>query len=487
MRLRFAPSPTGHLHVGGARTAVFNWLLARASGGELVLRIEDTDRSRSTDEHTRAIVEGLRWLGVDWDSGPIFQSEGIGRHRAAAERLLREGRAYRDFSTATELRAEAERRGWHPSRVARERAFALAPGESDERAARGDAHAVRFLVPGGETVVGDLVHGPVRFGHDDVDDLVILRADRSPTYNLAVVCDDAHAEVTHVLRGDDHLSNTPKQVLLYEALGLPVPEFGHVPLILGPDGSRLAKRHGARSLAEYASDGILPRAMFNFLALLGWNPGDEREIMGCSELLEAFSVGRIGVKGAVFDADKLHWLNGRHLARTSTDELLDDVRSRLNEAVSGVESVESGLIGDGHWLATAIELHKGRARTVAELADWIVPFVLRLPRYEERAVRKHWVKDPPTVLRRLGAMRAFLGDGEWQASDLEAGIRSLAADEGVGVGKYFHPLRVALVGRLASADIFGLMLLLGRQRVLGRVRAAETWLGRAVADDGLLG
>jgi len=240
VRVRFAPSPTGYLHVGGARTAIFNWLFARHQGGTFVLRIEDTDRERSKDEHTQAILDGLTWLGVDWDEGPHFQSEGVERHRQAAWRLLAEGRAYRDFSDPEAVRAEAEARGMHPSRVARERADAAGPAESERRAEAGEPFAIRFRVPDGETRFVDLVHGEMRFGNDDIDDLVILRGDGTPVYNLAVVSDDAHQGITHVIRGDDHLSNTPKQVLLYRALGLAEPAFGHVPLILGADGKRLS-------------------------------------------------------------------------------------------------------------------------------------------------------------------------------------------------------------------------------------------------------
>ena len=267
MRVRFAPSPTGFLHVGGARTALFNWLLARQSGGTFVLRIEDTDRARSSEAMTGAILHGLEWLGIDWDEGPFFQSDRVGEHTAAGRKLLACGHAYRDFSTPEELardRANIAALAGEATRAARRRAEALAPGEAEERAEAGEPHAVRFLVPEGSTEWEDAVHGRMRFRNRDIDDLVILRADGSPTYNLAVVCDDAHARIDMVLRGDDHLSNTPKQILLARALGFPVPRFGHVPLILGRDGKRLSKRHGATDIAEYrrgraaGGDGQLP-------------------------------------------------------------------------------------------------------------------------------------------------------------------------------------------------------------------------------------
>ena len=325
-RVRFAPSPTGYLHVGGARTALFNWLLARKVGGVFVLRIEDTDQERNRDEHTQAILHGLEWLGLDWDEGPFFQSEGVERHKAEALRLLAEGKAYRDFSDPESVKAEAEARGMHPSRVARERADAMGDAESARRAEEGEPFAIRFRVPDGETRFTDLVHGDMRFGNDDVDDLVILRSDGTPVYNLAVVSDDHDMGITHVIRGDDHLSNTPKQALLYRALGYPEPVFGHVPLILGTDGKRLSKRHGATAVGDYEAQGILADAMVNFLALLGWNPGDEREVMTRAELVEAFSTERIRKKSSVFDLEKLSVLNGRHLAETHAATLLKAVR-----------------------------------------------------------------------------------------------------------------------------------------------------------------
>jgi len=463
VRVRFAPSPTGYLHVGGARTALFNWLLARKEGGVFVLRVEDTDRARSAEEHTEAILHGLTWLGLDWDEGPYFQADGVERHRADALRLLAEGKAYRDFSRPEEIQEEARARGMHPSRVARERADALGREEAERRAAAGEPFAVRFRVPDGETRWDDLVHGPMRFSNEDVDDLVVLRSDGTPVYNLAVVSDDAHMGITHVIRGDDHLSNTPKQILLYRALGLPVPVFGHVPLILGPDGRRLSKRHGATAVGEYEHQGILPEAMVNFLALLGWNPGDEREVMSREELIEAFSPERILKKSAVFDLEKLAWLNGRHLARTPASALLEPVRARLR--AWGGE--------DDAWMMRLIELLKVRARTVNELAEQARPYVVDRIDFDEKAVAKHWAKDLPGTVERLARVAERLETTEWSAEALEKALRALAEEMGVGAGKLIHPLRVALTGRMASPGIFDVLLLLGRERALTRVHEAE--------------
>lgn len=465
MRVRFAPSPTGYLHVGGARTALFNWLLARKAGGVVILRVEDTDRARSSEEATQAILEGLGWLGIDWDIGPLFQSEGVERHRADALRLLEEGKAYRDFADPAAIRAEAEERGEHPSRVAREKADLVAEDESAARAAAGEAFAVRFRVPAGETRFTDLVHGDMRFGNGDIDDLVILRSDGTPVYNLAVVSDDAHMRITHVIRGDDHLSNTPKQVLLYRALGLPEPAFAHVPLILGPDGKRLSKRHGATAVGEYESQGLLPEAMVNFLALLGWSPGDDREIMELDELVAAFSMERVLKKSAVFDSDKLMWLNGKRLAAKPAPELIDTVCARL-EAVAGVDRVR---LQDAEWMSRLIDLIKSRARTIDDLADQAVPFAADELEYEDNAVAKHWDKDPAVALERLEGLARLWADVDWAEEKLEEGLRGMAESVGIGAGKLIHPLRVALTGRMSSPGIFEVLMLLGKDRSLGRI------------------
>lgn len=467
MRLRFAPSPTGYLHVGGARTAVFNWLLARKSGGAFVLRIEDTDRDRSSEEHTKAILDAMSWLGLDWDEGPVFQREGVERHKATALRLLAEGKAYRDFSDPEEVRAEARERNMHPSRVAREKSRELGEDEARRRAETGEPHAIRFRVPDGETRFDDLVHGEMRFGNDDIDDLVILRSDGTPVYNLAVVSDDAEMGITHVIRGDDHLSNTPKQVLLYRALGLEEPVFGHVPLILGPDGKRLSKRHGAAAVGDYAAEGILPEAMVNFLALLGWSPGDDREFMTIDELIEAFDTDRILKKSSVFDTEKLSWLNGKHLAVKPTVELVGHIRADL----IGEESLRTDLLDDEAWADRLLEVIKIRARTLDELADQARPFVCGRVRYDEKAVAKTWLREPHTAIERLERVAAVFEDAEWSKDELEKRLRGLAEEMGVGAGKLIHPLRVALTGNMASPGIFDVLVLLGRDRAFERIEA----------------
>jgi glutamyl-tRNA synthetase len=473
VRVRFPPSPTGHLHVGGARTALFNWLFARQQGGIFVLRIEDTDRARSDEAHVEGILRGLRWLGLDWDEGPNFQSRGVERHRGEALRLLEEGRAYRDFTDPAELRAEAEARGvGHPSVLARARADAMGADEASARAGAGEPHALRLRVPEGETRWHDLVHGEMAFANADLDDLVILRGDGSPIYNLAVVSDDAHEGITHVIRGDDHISNTPKQILLYEALGYDVPTFGHLPMILGPDGKRLSKRHGATAVDAYEGQGILADAMVNFLALLGWNPGDEREVMERAELVRSFDLARVQKKSAVFDVAKLQWLNGQYLARTPASTLLPAVRERLAaRADAGPNALEDA------WLLTLIDLLKPRARTLDDMAKQAVPFLVDDPERDDAAVAKHWQRAPDDVRERLTRLRARLADTPWEPGPLEEALRALASELEVGAGKLIHPLRVALTGQSASPGIFDVLVLLGPKRALERLDRAIAWLG----------
>ena len=471
IRVRFAPSPTGYLHVGGARTALFNWLYARHHGGVFVLRIEDTDRDRSSPEHTEVILSALGWLGLDWDEGPFFQSDGADRHRAAALRLLEAGRAYRDFTTAEELAQarEAAKGEGTDLRLPRRRAEALPAGEAEERAEAGEAHAIRFLVPEGETVWEDMVHEEMRFQNAAIDDLVILRSDGSPTYNLAVTSDDAEQHITHVIRGDDHLSNTPKQILLSEALGYPVPTFGHVPMILGSDGKRLSKRHGATAVGEYESQGLLPGAMVNFLALLGWSPGGDLEVMMGEELIERFSMERVLKKSSIFDLKKLDWLCGQHF-NASTAQALEPALTEGLESAGLATRQELEERRD--WYLSLIDLLKTRARTIPGLVDLARPFLVDELEYDPEAVTRYWLKEPAPVLEQLTALRARFETPKWEPEALEEVIRGYAEELSVGAGKVIHPLRVAVTGRAVSPGIFEVLALLGRDTVLARLDEA---------------
>ena len=472
MRLRFAPSPTGYLHVGGARTALFNWLLARQSGGAFVLRIEDTDRNRSRPEHVDAIVNGLGWLGITWDEGPFFQADGASRHHADGIRLLDAGRAYRDFTPREDFeraRDEAVAAGTGAvTRLSREFAARVSPEESRRRAAAGEPFAVRFRVPEGSTAWRDMVHGHMRFENGEIDDFVILRSDGTPTYNLAVVSDDAAMGITHVVRGDDHISNTPKQILLYEALDEAVPVFGHLPMILGPDGRRLSKRHGAQAVESYEAEGVFPDAMVNFLALLGWSPGTDEELLSGEELVARFSLERVLKKGAVFDPAKLYWMNGKYMARMDTEALAAELRRALaREGVPG----EGIALPEEAFRRMTVALAP-RARTLSEMATRSRPYVGPVREYDPKAARKNWFRDPGGAVEALSGVLRVLSQVRWEAESLEQELRALAEELGVGAGKVFQPLRLALTGLSASPGIFDVLLILGRKRSLKRVERA---------------
>jgi glutamyl-tRNA synthetase len=472
VRVRFAPSPTGYLHVGGARTALFNWLYARKTGGVFVLRIEDTDRERSNEASTRTILDGMTWLGLSWDEGPFHQADGLARHRADGARLLAEGSAYRCFCTPEALNAKREAAGveYRYDRAC----AALGAGESGRRAVAGEPFTVRFRVPEGRTAWPDAVHGETSFDNASLEDFIVLRSDGTPIYNMAVVSDDIDMRITHVIRGDDHIANTPKQILLYRALGAAVPVFAHLPMILGADGRKLSKRHGATAVGDYARLGVLPAALFNFLALLGWNPGDEREVMAPAELIEAFTLERINRKSAVFDTEKLLWMNGQYLASTPAEALLPLVEPLL---------VEAGLIAEAElaprraWLLHLVDLLRVRVRSTLEIPDQARVYLSEEVEYEPAAVAKQW-KDPATA-DRLRAVHDDLASMEaWTVEAIEGALRAAAERVGAGFGRVAQPLRVALTGSAASPGIDHVVFLLGRERTLARIEGALETLER---------
>jgi glutamyl-tRNA synthetase len=471
IRVRFAPSPTGYLHVGGARTALYNWLMARQSGGVFVLRIEDTDRERSTDASTHTILEGMTWLGLTWDEGPLFQSEGLPRHTANAQRLLAEDAAYRCFCTPEELDAKRQAAGleYRYDRKCR----AIPRAESDARAAAGTPFTVRFRVPEGTTEWTDQVYGAIRFDNASIEDFIILRTDGTPIYNMAVVSDDIDMGITHVMRGEDHIANTPKQILLYRALGAAVPEFAHLPMILGADGRKLSKRHGATAVGDYARLGILPETLVNFLALLGWNPGDDRELMTVAEMTELFSVERINKKSAVFDMEKLQWMNGQYLAKKPASELLPIVGPLLEEA--GLMTADE-IAEREEYVLHLIDLLKVRSRSTLEIPQQARVYLSDGVEYDPEATAKHW-KDAAETSQRLETVRdALAGVDPWEPAAIEAALRAAAQTAGVGFGKVAQPLRIALTGSAASPGIDQVGVLLGRGRTLARIDAAREWL-----------
>jgi glutamyl-tRNA synthetase len=479
-RVRFAPSPTGYLHVGGARTALFNWLYARRHGGAFVLRIEDTDAERSSAEMVEGILDGLRWLGLDWDEGPLvggphapyFQSERLDRYRAMAERLVAEGSAFRCYCTAERLRAareaaEAAGAAWKYDRAC----LRLAPEQVAAFEASGRPRAIRFKVPAGTTRFDDLVHGPIAVDHEHIEDFVILRSDGHPTYHLSVVVDDVDMRITHVVRGDDHISNTPKHVLLLRAFGADLPAFAHVPLILGPDKKRLSKRHGATSVTEYRRAGYLPEAMVNFLALLGWSPGDDRELFARDELVRAFTLEGISGGNAVFNPEKLDWMNAQHLARLEPAELVRRLEPRLREAGLWRDGLEAQ---EREWLARVLALLVPRAKTLADFIELLRPFLVDRVRYDPDAVRKHLDASVRPLLAALGNALARLD--RFDAPSIETALRAIADGAGMKAGALIHATRVAVTGRAVSPGLFETLELIGRDAVLMRLRAAGAHL-----------
>jgi len=473
-RLRFAPSPTGYLHVGGARTALFNWLFAKHYGGQFLLRVEDTDRARSTEASTRAIFDGLEWLGLLWDEEVVYQGAHLERHRADARRLLEVGAAYRCFCTPDEIdarRREAEQRG--DAFKYDRRCDRLPADEVARRVAAGMPHVVRFRVPDGETSWDDLVHGVITFPNKDVEDFVVLRSDATPIYNMAVVSDDIAMRITLVMRGDDHISNTPKQIMLYNALGATLPQFAHLPMIHGLDGKKLSKRHGATAVGDYRHQGILPQAMLNFLALLGWSPGNDIEVMTVPQMIELFSVEGLSKKAAIFDPKKLEWMNGQHLSLLPSETLAPIVSDALVEAAL-VTRDEINV--RRAWLISLIDLLKPRSRTVDDIVRQAAPYLTEHVSYDADAIAKQWKDRAATVELLLSVRDTLTSVNTWEPHQIEDGLRAEAERRGIGAGKMFQPLRVALTGLTVSAGIFDVLILLGRQRSLERIDDAVNFL-----------
>jgi glutamyl-tRNA synthetase len=459
VRVRFAPSPTGHLHVGGARTALFNVLYARHHGGVYILRIEDTDRSRSTEENIGFILDALRWLELDWDEGPpapgYRQTERLPLYREHAERLLQSGRAYYCGCSAEQLeaeRAEAQARNETFRYSGRCRKLGLTAG------------ALRLRIPDeGATVVNDLIHGPVTFDHRQLDDWILVRSDGTPTYNFSVVVDDVTMQITHVIRGNDHLSNTPKQVLCYEALGYPVPAFAHVSMILGPDRTRLSKRHGATSVQAYREQGILPEAMVNYLARLGWSSGDQ-EIFSRAELIERFDIKDVSSSGAIFDQTKLEWLNHEYIKTIDGERLAALTTPFVTAAGLQPPPARARFVG-------MLDTLRERGKTLRELVE-IGRFYFERPReYESKAAAKLFT---PTGVERLGVLTDRLATVEpFTAPALEALYRELVEAMGLKLVDLAQLTRLAVTGRTASPPLFDVLALLGREEALARLRAAR--------------
>lgn len=472
MRVRYAPSPTGFLHVGSARTVLFNWLFARRHRGTFILRIEDTDQTRSTEMHAKAQQEILHWLGLDWDEGPgvggphgpYNQMARLSLYAEAFERLRAADAVYPCYCTPEELaerREEARVAGRAPRYDGRCRDLSSAERASMEAAGRRPAWRLR-VPEAGDSVVHDLVRGDVTFAHTTLDDFVIVRSDGVPVYNFVVAVDDAEMEITHVLRGDDHLANTPKQLLVYTALGSPPPAFAHLPSVLAADRSRLSKRHGPVSIEEYRDQGLLPEAILNYCALLGWSPGEDAELLTLPDMVRMFDLARVGRSGAVYDVEKLRWMNGQHLRRLDPAEVLRRADPWLRSA---------GLVLDGGRRdLEVIALVQERVSTLADLPASVGYFYRRPDDYDPAGVRKHFQPATAVLIRAAaGRMRELATFGE---ASVEQAYRSLADELGVKAAALIHPTRLALTGRSVGPSLFALAALIGQEECAARLQIA---------------
>jgi len=423
VRVRFAPSPTGYLHIGSARTALFNWLYARHYGGKLLFRVEDTDRTRSEDRFLQEIMTDLKWLGIDWDEEPIYQSKRFDVYRAAAEDLLKQGKAYRE----------------------------------------GEAYI--FKVEKSRTItIEDMIHGRITFNTDDIKDQVMMKSDGSPTYNFCCVIDDAYLKITHIIRGDDHVSNTPKQILFYEALGLAIPQFGHMTLIMGPDGSKLSKRHGGVSVEEYRREGFLPEALVNYLLLLGWSPGGDREIIPLDEAVKMFDINHMKGVQAKFDIQKLRWMNGEYIMAKSDEELSGLLKKQMEESGKKCTLSDAKLTG-------IIKLYKVRMKTLSEFVGMTDFFFSDDYSVEEKAAEKYLVSaDAKKILTEFAARLGNSADFSPKA--IEATCRGIAEELKIKAAQLIHPTRVAISGKTTGAGLFEMMEALGREKVLERMKKA---------------
>jgi len=455
MRTRFAPSPTGYLHIGGARTALFNWLFSRHYGGEFVLRIEDTDQQRSTDESTKAILDAMTWMGLSWDEGPYFQAERVDLHREMVQKLIDEGKAYVCTCTSEDLETK--------------RKAALATGKKpkydgtcrDKKLKKTPGSVVRFRgAQTGITIVEDLIKGNISFNNEELDDLIIERGDGYPTYNFAVVIDDALMNITHVIRGDDHVNNTPRQILMYQALGFDVPKFAHVPMILGSDKARLSKRHGATSVMAYKEMGYLPEALVNYLVRLGWSHGDQ-EIFSQKELIEYFDLSTVGKSPAVFNPEKLLWLNAHYIKEAIPERLLEEMKTLWAAGTA---------IGEPAFTKKVIADLQPRVKTLVELAGMADFYFTDRVQYEEQAAQKFLV---PGMVPHLKAIAAAIPDiRDFSKEGIEAFLKTFIEANDIKFKVIAQPLRVALTGKTISPGIDEVMVTLGADRVVQRINAS---------------
>jgi glutamyl-tRNA synthetase len=466
VRVRMAPSPTGFFHVGSARTALYNWLFARHHKGKFILRVEDTDFARSSEKMVAVILDGLKWLGVDWDEGPFFQSKRIDIYVKYVQRLVDKGAAYYCYCDPRDLERERKdaykrKEDWQYDR----RCLHLSHAAREEKERSNTPKVVRFLVPDEPVIYTDLVHGEISRESEDIEDLVIMRSNGVPTYNLACVVDDFEMGITHVIRAVDHITNTPKQILLFKALDLPIPEYAHLPLILGKDKSKLSKRHGAVSLTEYEEQGYLPEAMLNYLALLGWSPGDDREIMKKTEIINSFDMKRINPSNAVFDEQKLEWMNGQYLYDMNDETLLDHLHPFL---IRFGLIKEPDFINMKNWLLKVCNLVKLRLKRLADIDEVARYFFVEDYRYEEDGLKKHLNQETIEILKDFLPRLESIED--YTAQSIEDSVRKYAETRNLKARQLIHPLRLFITGKQGGPGLFETMELIGKDRCLGRLR-----------------
>ncbi|MEO0082774.1 MAG: glutamate--tRNA ligase [candidate division WOR-3 bacterium] len=460
IRVRIAPSPTGALHVGLVRSALYNWLFARHNNGKFILRIEDTDVSRSTQESVQAIIEGFKWVGLDWDEGPYFQSQRLNIYRAYAQKLLDEKKAYYCYCNPEELESERQK-AWQkkiPWRYDR-RCFHLSADIKARYDKENRPKALRFLIPNETVIFDDIIHGTIKKEPQDIEDFIIMRADGTPTYNFAVVIDDAEMRINYIIRAVEHIANTPKQILLYKALNFPIPKFAHLPLILGTDKKKLSKRHGALSLWEYKKAGFLPDAIINFLALLGWSPGHDIEIMDRKQMIELFTLEKVNKANAIFDIKKLEWMNSVYIKNMASEKLGKELKPFLNEI--------DIMPNDDERFLKILDLTKVRVRTLTELRDMVSAFYQKEPTFDQQAVNKYITPKTKEYLKLLQSRFEKLTD--FNALNLENELRNLASELNIKAAELVHPCRVALTGKTVGPPLFETIELLGKSAVLERL------------------
>ncbi|GLI18578.1 glutamate--tRNA ligase [Tepidanaerobacter syntrophicus] len=482
VRVRFAPSPTGSLHIGGARTALFNLLYARHNNGVFVLRIEDTDTERSTEESVNQIIRSLKWLGLDWDEGPekggpfgpYFQSKRLDIYKKEVDRLLAEGKAYYCYCTPEELaeRREAALKAGRPPRYDG-RCRNLTPEERKKFEDEGRAYTIRLKMPEeGQTVVEDLIRGTVVFDNSTLDDLIIVKSNGIPTYNFACVVDDNAMKISHVIRAEEHLSNTPKQIQTYLALGYKLPQFAHLPMILAPDRSKLSKRHGATSVEEFRDQGYLAQAIINYLTLLGWSPEGTEEIFGMDKAIKEFTLERVNKTAAIYDVKKLAWINGHYMRELDLDYITEQtIPFMINKGIITEEYAKNNF----EYIKKTVEISRDRAKTLDELADGIAFFFKDITEYDEKGVRKHFTKENAAKLLMLGA-EALEKLEDFTHDKTEEALRSITDEMGLKASEIIHPTRLAITGRTVGPGLFDIIVLLGKEKTVERMRKAAEWI-----------